>query len=184
MNVDSYLSVVHVTMISIGFYIVFAYNNIIDSIFYALGRTDLMLYQSLIVNTVFYGGMYLAYKTGSFVPTLERIAIMFGVGMAIDSGITFILYGVMNKKNQHTELRSVRGKKPNVPVRRWRSSGADRPRGSRLRGPEGRRAKRTGGCRKQAYAAATLLRNVFRKTSRTIGPIRKIRVKNANGKLW
>ena len=100
MNVASYQSVVSVAIISIVFYIIFAYNNIVDSIFYGLGRTDLMLYQSLLVNTVFYGGMYIAYKTGFFVPTLERIAIMFGVGMAVDSIITFVMFWVLNKRNR------------------------------------------------------------------------------------
>lgn len=100
MNVASYQSVVNVAVISIVFYIIFAYNNIVDSIFYGLGRTDLMLYQSLIVNTVFYGGMYVAYRTGLFVPSLERIAIMFGVGMAADSMITFVMFWVLNRRNR------------------------------------------------------------------------------------
>lgn len=100
MNVASYQSVVNVAVISIVFYIIFAYNNIVDSIFYGLGRTDLMLYQSLLVNTVYYGGMYIVYKTGLFVPSLERIAIMFGVGMAADSMITFVMFWVLNKKNR------------------------------------------------------------------------------------
>lgn len=30
--------------------------NIADSVFYGRGRTDLMLYQSLVVNSIFYGG--------------------------------------------------------------------------------------------------------------------------------
>lgn len=59
-----------------------------------------MLYQSLLVNTVYYGGMYIVYKTGLFVPSLERIAIMFGVGMAADSMITFVMFWVLNKKNR------------------------------------------------------------------------------------
>lgn len=99
MNVASYQSVVNVAVISIVFYIIFAYNNIVDSIFYGLGRTDLMLYQSLLVNTIYYGGMYISYKTGLFVPSLERIAIMFGVGMAADSMITFVMFWVLSKRD-------------------------------------------------------------------------------------
>ncbi|HOX31455.1 MAG TPA: hypothetical protein PLB91_03950 [Spirochaetales bacterium] len=100
MNAASYQSVVNVAVISIAFYIIFAYNNIVDNVFYGLGRTDLMLYQSLLVNTIFYGCMFIAYKTGIFIPTLERIAIMFGVGMAVDSVITFIMYWVLNMRNR------------------------------------------------------------------------------------
>ena len=108
MNVASYQSVVNVAVISIVFYIIFAYNNIVDSIFYGLGRTDLMLYQSLLVNTLFYGGMYIAYKTGLFVPSLERIAIMFGVGMAADSMITFVMFWVLNKRNRLVSDRATK----------------------------------------------------------------------------
>lgn len=100
MNVADYSAVVSVALISLVFYIIFAFNNVIDSIFYGLGRTDLMLYQSLIVNTVFYGGMFIAYKSGVFIPSLNGIAIMFGTGMAIDSLITFIMFVVLRRKNR------------------------------------------------------------------------------------
>jgi Na+-driven multidrug efflux pump len=98
MNVANFESVVHVSVISLVFYIIFAFNNIIDSIFYGLGRTDLMLYQSLIVNIVFYGSMFIAYKLGIFIPSLSGIAIMFGVGMTFDSVITFAIFAVLKKK--------------------------------------------------------------------------------------
>jgi Na+-driven multidrug efflux pump len=100
MNVADYSSVVGVAVISLVFYIIFAFNNVVDSIFYGLGRTDLMLYQSLSVNTVFYGGIFVAYKTGAFVPTLNGIAIMFGCGMAIDSVITFTMFILLRRKNR------------------------------------------------------------------------------------
>jgi Na+-driven multidrug efflux pump len=100
MNVSDYSAVVGVAVISVTFYIIFAFNNVVDSIFYGLGRTDLMLYQSLIVNSVFYGGMFIAYKVGIFVPSLNGIAIMFGTGMAIDSLITFVMFVVLRRKNR------------------------------------------------------------------------------------
>ncbi len=100
MNVENYITVVFIAKISIVFYIIFAFNNVVDSIFYGLGRTDLMLYQSLIVNTFFYGGLFIAYRYNYFVPSLNKIAIMFGVGMAIDSIITFIMFVVLKKKNK------------------------------------------------------------------------------------
>ncbi len=84
----------------LGFYILFAYNNIIDSIFYGLGRTDLMLYQSLIVNVLYYGAAFVLYLTGVYTPTLPTIALMFGVGIAIDSVITFIIFSNYCKKNK------------------------------------------------------------------------------------
>ncbi|MBP7262831.1 MAG: multidrug transporter [Spirochaetia bacterium] len=100
MNVSDYSSVVGLAVISVAFYIIFAFNNMVDSIFYGLGRTDLMLYQSLIVNTIFYGSMFISYKVGVFVPSINGIAIMFGTGMAIDSLITFIMFVVLRRKNR------------------------------------------------------------------------------------
>jgi len=84
----------------VGFYIVFAFNNVIDSYFYGIGRTDLMLYQSLLVNTLFYGGAFYAYQLGYFIPELESIAIMFGIGMTIDAFITFAMYRYISNKAQ------------------------------------------------------------------------------------
>ena len=84
--------VFRLSLISLAFYVTFAFNNIADSVFYGSGRTDLMLYQSLLVNTVFYGGLFVLYQMGIYRPTLVGIAVMFGVGIAIDSGITFLMY--------------------------------------------------------------------------------------------
>ncbi len=100
MNVSNYEAVYHVAIISIAFYIVFALNNVVDSIFYGLGRTDLMLYQSLIVYSTFFGTMFFLFKMGIFVPSLNSIAIMFGAGMAVDSIITFIMYFYLLKRDR------------------------------------------------------------------------------------
>jgi Na+-driven multidrug efflux pump len=92
LNVSDFTVVLRLSLISLGFYIVFAVNNVMDSIFYGAGRTDLMLYQSLIVNTLFYGGAFLLYRSGVFNPDLTGIAVMFGLGIALDSLITFFMY--------------------------------------------------------------------------------------------
>ncbi|RQW00550.1 MAG: hypothetical protein EH225_10265 [Calditrichaeota bacterium] len=98
MGVENYQTIFRLTVISLGFYIVFALNNVADSVFYGRGRTDLMLYQSLIVNTVFYGAAFILYRMGVFVPSLTGIAIMFGTGMLFDSIITYIMFVVFIKK--------------------------------------------------------------------------------------
>ena len=92
MNVSEYEKVFSLVLIQLVFYIIFAYNNIMDSTFYGVGRTDYMLYQSLIVNILFYGGAYILFKMGVFEPTLNGIAIMFGLGMAFDFIPTVVLY--------------------------------------------------------------------------------------------
>lgn len=80
--------IIELVWLLVGFYAVFSLNNVIDSYFYGIGRTDLMLYQSLIVNILFYGVAFVLYQVGIFVPTLERIAMMFGLGITLDAIIT------------------------------------------------------------------------------------------------
>jgi Na+-driven multidrug efflux pump len=91
--------IMHIVLISIGFYVLYAFNNVIDSTFYGMGRTDLMLYQSLAVNIIFYGGAFILYITGIYVPTLTSIALMFALGTGVDSVLTFGIYKFMLKKH-------------------------------------------------------------------------------------
>ncbi|MBT4945740.1 MAG: multidrug transporter [Candidatus Marinimicrobia bacterium] len=98
MGIKNHQAVFNLSLLSIAFYVVFAFNNIIDSIFYGRGRTDLMLYQSLFVNIIFYGIVFAFYYTGNFIPTLRSIVIIFGLGMLVDSLVTFIMYYFFRKK--------------------------------------------------------------------------------------
>ena len=98
MNVGNADVIFRLSLVSLIFYITFAYNNVIDSIFYGRGRTDLMLYQSLIVNTVFYGSAFLLNRAGLFIPDLTGIAVMFGLGIFLDSIITFAMYQRFKKQ--------------------------------------------------------------------------------------
>lgn len=100
MNVDDPGLVFHIALISIGFYVIFAFNNVVDSIFYGIGRIDLMLVQSIIVNAVFYGTLFILFQINLFHPTLDKIAIMFGTGMAFDSIITFLLFIMVLKRKK------------------------------------------------------------------------------------
>ncbi|MCZ2722353.1 hypothetical protein O1D97_12130 [Marinomonas sp. 15G1-11] len=44
LGINNASEVIHLVMIMIGFYVVFTLNNVIDTYFYGIGRTDLMLY--------------------------------------------------------------------------------------------------------------------------------------------
>jgi hypothetical protein len=93
-------------LLMLGFYIVFAFNHMLDSYFYGVGRTDLMLYQSLFVSIFYYGSAFVAYRTGLFVPNLEQIALLFGGGILIDSLVTlwqFKRSGYFRKAQQFRE---------------------------------------------------------------------------------
>ncbi|EGQ7820076.1 multidrug transporter [Vibrio parahaemolyticus] len=98
MGIEKPESITSLVWLMVGFYVIFSLNNVIDSYFYGIGRTDLMLYQSLIVNILFYGCAFVLYQIGIFVPTLERIAIMFGLGITADALITWVLYLALRSK--------------------------------------------------------------------------------------
>ncbi|QEN07342.1 multidrug transporter [Oceanispirochaeta crateris] len=98
MGVQNPIEIFNIALVSLIFYIVFAYNNVVDSIFYGIGRTDLMLLQSLATNLIFYIGAYALYLKGLFIPSLTGIAILFGLGIVFDSLITFYLYYKLMKR--------------------------------------------------------------------------------------
>ncbi|RBW65494.1 multidrug transporter [Vibrionales bacterium C3R12] len=102
MGIKNATEIVQLALLMVGFYIIFSFNNVIDSYFYGIGRTDLMLYQSLIVNSVFYGGAFMAYQIGWFEPSLNKIAIMFGLGITVDAVITFAIYVMLRRQEQST----------------------------------------------------------------------------------
>lgn len=94
----NYQSVYHIVIISLGFYILFAYNNVIDSIFYGIGKTQYMLFQSVTINSLFYGTLFILYVTGVYRPTLNLIALMFAAGIALDSLLTYGIFVWMLRK--------------------------------------------------------------------------------------
>lgn len=100
MNVGNYQDVFNIATISVGFYVFFAFNNVIDSIFYGIGKTNYMLFQSIVINTLFYGTAFILYITGIYVPTLTAIALMFAIGTALDSILTYgMFWWYLKKRN-------------------------------------------------------------------------------------
>jgi Na+-driven multidrug efflux pump len=98
LQLSNYQDVYFVVIISVGFYVLFAYNNVIDSIFYGIGKTKYMLFQSVVINTLFYGTAFILYATGIYQPTLTRIALMFAIGIAFDSLLTYGMFVWMLRK--------------------------------------------------------------------------------------
>ena len=96
MGIEDYSAVVSLALLFLPFYVIFALNNIFDSYFYGMGRTDLMLYQSLIVNGGYYLIMFILYKQGIFAPTLQSIALLFGFGIVLDFIATVILFHLVH----------------------------------------------------------------------------------------
>lgn len=96
-NVDKLFNLV---LLLLGFYVLYAYQNVFDSVFYGLGKTQYMLFESVVTNTIYYGIAYILYVTGFWVPTLTSIALLFGIGNAFDSVVSFVAYKWMLRKER------------------------------------------------------------------------------------
>ena len=90
----------NLVIILFGFYVLFALQNIWDSVFYAFGKTNYMLFESIVTNSIYYGICFLLYLANVFVPTLTGIALMFGIGIAFDAIVSFIAFLYFNKKEK------------------------------------------------------------------------------------
>jgi len=85
-------------MVLFGFYVLFAVQNVFDSTFYGCGKTEYMLFESVVTNTVYYGAFFILYLAGVWTPTLIGIALMFGCGNAFDTVVSGVAYWWYRKK--------------------------------------------------------------------------------------
>lgn len=92
MNYGDYSQISNLALFMTGFYIVFSLNNILASYLYGMGRTDLMLLQTLFVNLIYYVVAYILYLKGIFIPSLKSIAALFGVGITVGFIATIFLF--------------------------------------------------------------------------------------------
>lgn len=99
LNYNDVEELYHLVMILLGFYVLYAFQNVFDSTFYGLGKTNYMLFESIVTNVIYYGVCFVLYLTGVFEPTLIGIALMFGIGNAFDSVVSGIAYWHLMKKS-------------------------------------------------------------------------------------
>ena len=98
-NVEKVFYLVLILMIS---YVFYAFQNIFDSIFYALGKTEYMLFESIVTNTFYYGAAFFLYYAGFWVPTLTGITVLFSLGNIFDSLISIFAYRYfLHKQKTH-----------------------------------------------------------------------------------
>ena len=83
-----------------GFYVLYAVQNVFDSTFYGLGKTNYMLFESVVTTTVYYGIAFVCYAAGLWVPTLTGIALLFGMGNAFDSVVSLAAYVHLLRKRR------------------------------------------------------------------------------------
>ena len=90
----------NLVLLLVGFYVLYALQNVFDSTFYGLGKTNYMLFESVVTNTVYYGIAFILYATGVWVPTLTGIALLFGIGNAFDSVVSLGAYVFLLKREK------------------------------------------------------------------------------------
>lgn len=91
-------------LLLIGFYVLYAVQNVFDATFYGLGKTNYMLFESVVTNTIYYGIAFILYVTGIWVPTLTGIALLFGIGNAFDSIVSLGAYVFLLRKQRNSIL--------------------------------------------------------------------------------
>ena len=79
-------------MVLFVFYVMYAFQNVFDASFYGRGKTNYMLFESIVTNSIYYGTFFILYLCGIWKPTLIGIALMFGCGNAFDSIVSYIAY--------------------------------------------------------------------------------------------
>lgn len=82
----------NLVMVLLVFYMCYAFQNIFDSTFYGLGKTNYMLFESVVTNIIYYGVCFILYITNIFKPSLLGIALMFGIGNLFDSIVSLVAY--------------------------------------------------------------------------------------------
>lgn len=93
-------------MVLLGFYILYAIQNIFDCTFYGLGKTHYMLFESIVTNTIYYGTAFILWKCGTWEPTLIGIALLFGIGNAFDTIVSLGAYWFLLKK-EHINILEI-----------------------------------------------------------------------------
>jgi len=83
---------VALVLLSLPFYVFFMFNTTMDSVLSGRGKTGYLALQSLITNVGVYGTVYVLYLQGIVQPTLHGIAILFGIGILVDTFVTWWLY--------------------------------------------------------------------------------------------
>jgi Na+-driven multidrug efflux pump len=85
-------------LVLLGFYVLYAFQNVFDATFYGLGKTQYMLFESVATNTIYYGAAFILYLCGAWTPSLTGIALLFGIGNAFDAVVSLGAYIHLLKK--------------------------------------------------------------------------------------
>ena len=69
-------------------YVLFSFNTVTDSVFYGIGLTKYMAYQSILTNGTVYLVAFLLYVSGTWEVTFEGVMVLFSLGILFDTFLT------------------------------------------------------------------------------------------------
>ena len=88
-------------------YALFSFNTVMDSVFYGIGQTKYLAYQSVLTNGSVYLIAFLLYATGAWTPTFEGVMVLFSLGILVDSFLTVFFLAKVLYAEQETHSTSV-----------------------------------------------------------------------------
>jgi len=100
LNFDEVDKLFKLVIVLFAFYMFYAFQNVFDSTFYGIGKTNYMLFESVVTNTIYYGGAFILYLCGVWQPSLIGIALLFGLGNVFDSFVSLVAYLFLLKKKK------------------------------------------------------------------------------------
>lgn len=98
MNIQNTQDILNIVLKLLPFYVFYLFAALFDNIFYGLGKTQLNMIISIIVNIGYYGIIYILFKQNFFTLNLNFIIYMFGFGMIVHFIIGLIFF-IKLKKN-------------------------------------------------------------------------------------
>lgn len=71
-------------------YVLFCFNTVSDGVFYGVGQTKFMAYQSLLTNGTVYLVGFVLYALDVWEPTFQSVMLLFSLGILVDSILTVL----------------------------------------------------------------------------------------------
>ena len=99
MGISNDKDILNILYILVPYYLCYIIAAMIDAWFVSKGKTIYIFINSIIVNIVYYGIMYVLFKAGTFALNIHFIIHLFGLGMVIHMLISILLYLYETRKN-------------------------------------------------------------------------------------
>lgn len=84
--------ILHILYILVPYYLCYITAAVIDAWFVSKGRTNYLFINSVIVNILYYGVMYVLFEAGMFTLNINFIIHLFGLGMLVHMLVSAVLY--------------------------------------------------------------------------------------------